>query len=250
MNSPPLPALHDVSLVAVTSVALQPTLEALRASMRQANFGEVLLLSDRPPAGLSEGIIWHPIERLNSRGDYSRFMLGRLCEYIRTSHALCIQWDGFVLNGSAWAPEFMDYDYIGAVWPQFPDLQNVGNGGFSLRSRRLLRACSHLPFDGSQAEDVFICRISRKRLEGAGMRFAPVEVARRFSFERTPPTGHEFGFHGAFNLAPLLSPNEADRLFRSLEPELLARSERFELLQWALRRGRPKLALTMLKRLI
>jgi len=177
-------------------------------------------------------------------------MLQELFHHIATSHALCIQWDGFVLNGGAWEPDFLDYDYIGAVWPQFSDRHNVGNGGFSLRSQRLLRACRSLRFDGSMAEDILICRLCRDELESEGITFAPEAVASRFSFERTRPTGREFGFHGSFNLVRLLAPDDVARLFRSLESRMLVRSERVELLRWALLHGRGRLALTMLKRLI
>jgi hypothetical protein len=242
--------IEDVTLVAVTSVAVDATVNALHASMRQAEFGEVLLLSDRqPPATAAGSIRWRPIERLRSRTDYSRFMIRELANHISTSHALCVQWDGFVLNGNAWDASFLDYDYIGAVWPQFADDHNVGNGGFSLRSLRLLRACQVLPFDEKLAEDVFICRVNRDRLEQEGIRFAPEIVARRFSFERTAPAGDEFGFHGAFNLVDRLQSKEAVHLFRSIEQGLLARNERLELMRWALRRMQLGLAWEMVRRL-
>ena len=246
----PRPALPDVTLVAATSVAIEPTLQALRASMREASFGEVLLLSDRPPPIVVEGIGWRRIDPLGSRIDYSRFMLGELAAHIRTTHALCIQWDGFVTNAGAWDPGFLDFDFIGAPWPHFGDGYNVGNGGFSLRSRRLLEKCRDLPFDGSHMEDVVIGRIYRDRLEKEGIRFAPEQVARRFSYERTAPTGGEFGFHGCFNLFRHLGPDDALRLFRSLERGMLARSERLELLRWALVNGRAGIALEMLRRLL
>ena len=67
-------------------------------------------------------------------------MLQELHDHISTAHALCIQWDGYVLNAQAWDASFLDYDYIGSVWPQFGDGHRVGNGGFSLRSKRLLEA--------------------------------------------------------------------------------------------------------------
>ena len=135
------PSLPSVSLVAVTSVALDATVDALRASMDQVDFGQVLLLSDMPPQTSTDPRIeWRRIERLGSSADYSRFMLRELGDHIATDHALCVQWDGFVLDGAAWDPAFLDYDYIGAVWPHFDDSHNVGNGGFSLRSRKLLEA--------------------------------------------------------------------------------------------------------------
>jgi hypothetical protein len=238
--------LTSVTLVAVTSVALAATVDALRSSMAQAQFADVLLLSDRPPSTGETGINWRQIEPIRSRADYSHFMLRDLAGHIATEHALCVQWDGYVLDGSAWDPTFLDFDYVGAPWPQFSDGFNVGNGGFSLRSRRLLDACASLPFDGEAAEDVLICRLYRRQLEEAGFRFAPEPVARRFSFERTVRTGDEFGFHGSFNLVKLVSPEAALRMFRSLEPQVLARSERHELFRWALARGRLKLALSVL----
>ena len=241
--------LPSVTLVAVTSVALGPTIDALRKSMLQAAFAHVLLLSDQPPTGAEAGIEWCPIGRLGSREEYSRFMLRSLVDHVATPHALCIQWDGYVLDGQAWDTAFLDYDYIGAVWPQFKDGHNVGNGGFSLRSRRLLQACRELPFDGSEAEDVVICRDWRSHLELQGIRFAPEAVARRFSYERESGRGGEFGFHGAFNLVRHMASSHALRLFRSLEPGMLAKNERWELLRWALRHGRLRLALEIVRRL-
>lgn len=243
-------SLPDVTLVAVTSVALSATVDALHASMRQVEFGKALLLSDKPPPPNADPAIeWRGIDRLGSRVDYSRFMLRDLAPHVETSHALCVQWDGFVLDGDAWDPHFLDYDYVGAVWPQFHDGFNVGNGGFSLRSRRLLEACVQLPFDESQVEDVLIGRICRPQLEDQGIRFAPESIARRFAYERTTPTGDEFGFHGAFNLVRILSAEESLDVFRSLDRGMLARIERLEILRWALSHGEVRLALQLLLRL-
>lgn len=244
------PYLKEVTLVAVTSVALKATVDALRASMQQVDFAEVLLLSDRPPVEQDPRINWQRIDRLASRADYSQFMLQGLAGHISTTHALCIQWDGFVLKGSAWKSEFLEYDYIGAVWPHFKDHYNVGNGGFSLRSRRLLDACRNLEFDPRDGEDVIICRLQRPRLEAEGLRFAPEGVARQFSYERTEASCKEFGFHGVFNLVEHVSRAHALELLRCLEPGMLARSERWELLRWALAHGQLRLAAAILGRLV
>ena len=242
------PKLDDVTLVAVTSVALPATVESLRRSLRQCEFAKSLLLSDSRPEGDLGGIEWRRIEHLASRTDYSRFMLRQLAGHIETSHALCVQWDGFVLDGTAWQAKFLDYDYIGAIWPQFTDNKRVGNGGFSLRSRRLLDACRDLPLLGDEAEDLVIGRRCRPDLEAQGLSFAPEELAGQFSYERTTPTNREFGFHGAFNLVRYLSKDDADTLFRTLEPGMLAPNERTELRRWALRHGRLKLAWSLLAR--
>lgn len=243
--------LANVTLVAVTSVALEATTRALAASIVQAHFAKALLLSDRPPAqALDPRIEWRQIRPLTTRSDYSRFMLRDLAEHVSTSHALCVQWDGYVLNGEAWDPLFLDYDYIGAIWPHFREGHTVGNGGFSLRSQRLLRATADLPQVDSEPEDVLICRTFRPVLEAKGIKFAGEEIASAFAYERTCPTGNEFGFHGAFNLVRYLSADEAPRLFRKLEPRVLARSEHKELLRWAVNRGYWELALVIALRLI
>jgi hypothetical protein len=240
-----------VTLVAVTSVALEATVRALTASLGEAEFGTALLLSDRlPQAPLDPRIQWREIQPLKTRSDYSRFLLRELGNHITTSHALCVQWDGYVLNGKSWDPAFLNYDYIGAIWPQFRDERNVGNGGFSLRSRRLLKATTDLPYDGAEPEDVFICRSFRAALEQIGILFAPEAVAKRFAYERTAPSGNEFGFHGFFNLMTFLDPREATQLFRSLEGRLLSHSEHKELLLLALKRGYVGLALVILLRLL
>ena len=243
-------SLPDVTLVAVTSVAIPATVAAIRASMAQAQFGEVLLLSDERPAKLDDAVTWRRVDRIRSRVDYSGFMLRSLVKHVDTSHALCIQWDGFVLDGGAWDPAFLEYDYIGAPWPHFDDGHNVGNGGFSLRSKRLLEACAELPVSETELEDVLISRRYRPALEASGIRFAPEAVAQRFSYERIAPAGNEFGFHGAFNLVQHLPARRVTQLFQSLEPGMLARSERWELLRWAFARGRVRLATNMARRLI
>ena len=114
----------------------------------------------------------------------------------------------------------------------------------------LLEACRELRSGRSELEDVVIARLHRRGLSNRGIRFAPEEVARRFSYERTLPTEREFGFHGAFNLVRYLPGDEAARLFQSLEPGMLARNERWELLRWALCHGRLSLATTMLVRIM
>lgn len=233
--------LPDVTLLAVTDVALSATARALNLSQRRLRFGETLFLSSRspPPNTAAE---WRPIPPIGSRSEYSRFMLRDLAVHIATQHVLCVQWDGYVLNPDHWDPAFLDYDYIGAPWPHFEDGMRVGNGGFSLRSRRLVEACASLPI-ANEAEDVAICRTHRPMLEKRfGLRFAPEAVARRFAYERMSPTGEEFGFHGALNMVGLVSSRELRSLLKELEPSLLNRREHRELLYSALRRRDLRLA--------
>jgi hypothetical protein len=177
-------------------------------------------------------------------------MLSQLGQWITTSHLLCVQWDGFVLDAAQWSDVFLEYDYIGAPWYHFDDGMSVGNGGFSLRSSKLLAASATISADNGQLEDVLICRTHRQALEREfGLRFAPLAAAQRFSFERGIK-GHTFGFHGAFNLVRMLPAKEAGRFFAALEPILLSDGEHREILRWALRAGRWQVAAVMAKRLL
>lgn len=240
--------LPNVTLLAVADVALPATARALNLSQRRLRFGEALFLSDRPPPQ-NTAAEWRPIPPIGSRSGYSRFMLRDLAAHVATQHVLCVQWDGYVLDPDKWDPAFLDYDYIGAPWPHFADGMRVGNGGFSLRSRRLIEACAELPIT-NEPEDVAICRTHRPMLEKRfGLRFAPEEVARRFAYERMRPTRQEFGFHGALNMVGLVSPQELRSLFSGLEPNLLNRREHRELLYSALRRRDLRLAKIIWQRL-
>lgn len=243
--------LPQVTLVAITSVAVTPTLIALQKCLNQIDFGEALFLSDQQP-NLDQlpSVKWHKIVPLRSRKDYSYFLLTKIHEYISTSHMLCVQWDGYVLKAAEWQPEFLSYDYIGAPWPHFEDACKIGNGGFSLRSLRLMQACANLPYDTEEAEDLWICRRARPRLEADyGMRFAPITLASSFSYERARPTGQEFGFHGVFNMPDVIGARSLAKLLAELEPELIARNEHWDVLRWALQRGKIGLAWQVAKRL-
>lgn len=123
---------------------------------------------------------------------------------ITTSHMLIMQWDGWVINGNKWSDEFLNYDYIGAPWPWY-DFYRVGNGGFSLRSTKLMRELA--TFDIVSSEDSSICRFYRQDLEKLGYRWAPEALAQRFAYEHGRKTD-SFGFHGAFNFPGVLPPDE------------------------------------------
>lgn len=235
------PHLPQVTLVAATSVGLSATLAALRHSVAQVEFGRALLLSDRQPDGLAgSGIEWRAIAPLQSRADYSRFVLRGLADHVETSHALLVQWDGFVRDGHRWRAEFLDHDYIGAPWPQHG--MAVGNGGFSLRSRRLLQATRTLP-DNDEPEDVAICRNHRQYLEQQQrLRFAELDVAQCFSYERGRSNGQEFGFHGVFNMPAEMPAPAMMAVLSSLEPGVIGERESSEMLTRAVRAGNWPLA--------
>lgn len=245
------PSVPGVTLAAITSVALEATVAALRHSVSQVRFNRALLLSDVCPPSLGEsGVEWRRIDRLNSRADYSRFVLRQLADHIETDHVLIVQWDGFVRDGSRWSDKFLEYDYIGAVWPQFVDERKVGNGGFSLRSKRLLEATRMISVD-VEPEDISICRTNRHIFESVHkLQFAGLELARRFSYERERSCGGEFGFHGVYNFFTEMPSETMRSLVGSLEPAVLGASESVEVMFKALGRGDLKLARLCLRHVL
>ena len=115
-------------------------------------------------------------------------MLDELAGHLRCDAYLVIQWDGYVIDGTRWADDFLGCDYVGAPWPHRGGM--VGAGGFSLRSRRLMEVVRDLRHrqaarDVATAEDLQVCVIYRDALEAAGLRFASPDMAVRFAFERT-----------------------------------------------------------------
>ena len=221
-------ALPDLTLVVIDSVAHALTRQALEETLAQIQPKEVIVFTnDRE---LVRNIGKHCFETYrvtlvnrptNSMLEVARCLWYEVAPHVATSHVLTIQYDGFVLDSSLWRPEFLDYDYIGAPWLWHEPNRQVGNGGFSLRSVRLMRRVASRPelfsLHNHLAEDEWLCRIYRPLLEQQGFKWAPVELAQAFSFEREP-WRRTFGFHGAFNL-----PQVLDRA--SLELRLNAASD-------------------------
>ena len=202
--------LDNVTLVTVTSVRIEETMDALRYCLRGLDFACVKFISSIPPSRLPPEVSFCECEPIDSLESYSRFMMYRLKDYVDTSHCLSIQRDGVVLHPEMWRESFLDYDYIGAPWPrdaafrdQFGNFHRVGNGGFSLRSKKYLSVPTELriPFVSTRNdlhEDVMLCVEYRHVLDQAGLKIAPLEVARHFSHEmrvREIQGIKPFGFH-------------------------------------------------------
>jgi hypothetical protein len=239
----------NITLVSVTGLndATGAAL-ALEFSRRQMPGACALLLSPCVPDNLPPEVRHRAIAPLSFK-EYSLFMLFALWRVIETDYVLIVQDDGWLLDIANWSDEFLEYDYVGApaqlgrvekpegtYWIKDfhwffeigkPDtlVTPVLNGGFSLRSRRMLRALVDHPqirmeipppqidesgpirmdwFHDATHEDVVLTGILRAQLEAVGMRFAPLEVAARFSFEQAAfdfmggEPARVFGMHGAW----------------------------------------------------
>jgi hypothetical protein len=200
--------LPNVTLLAIDVADPGKTLEALLYTLRYVEFGDVVLatdlerhqtLPDRFPMRL------HPIKEADNKEqgsirsyfkDYERHQITLPAEIVRTDFVLCQEWDSAVLNPLAWDNSWLALDYIGAFWPPYYDPgwpptmsgYNVGNGGFSLRSKRFCdlvrKAAMTWPDDPAlMSYDCWMCRTMRPWLETNGVRFASEEQALKFSCE-------------------------------------------------------------------
>ena len=176
--------------------------------MERCSFDRVVFLTDRTFD--LEGVEVVRIEKISSLEGYSHFMLKNLNDFIRTGHVLVIQYDGYVLDPRQWTDNFLDYDYIGARWPG-SGANRIGNGGFSLRSKRLLKALQDARCRPFAPEDAAICIEYRPMLQREyGIRFAPEFLADRFSFEGIPRAAGTFGFHGSGHLVAIAGKDDAE----------------------------------------
>lgn len=242
-----MPDFSNITLVSGTGLSnAQGAAYSLALCSRQMPQANALLFSPERPADLPPHIRHRVIAPL-SYHEYSWFMMFALWKFIDTEFALVVQEDGWILDIGNWSDEFLNYDYLGApihlarvdmpegiMWMREfswcehlskPDriVRPVLNGGFSLRSRRMLRALIDHPqirveipppdvvevepirmewFHKPLNEDVQLSAALRPQLEAAGLKFAPLDLCLQFAVEDTGPlhTGlnakHLFGMHG------------------------------------------------------
>jgi hypothetical protein len=209
--------------------ALAKTLESFKVAGKEVS--TVYWFSDQGLEGLPCRLHWIRIPPfVNWFDDYCLITL-KLCPHIvMEDFNVIIHADGFAVNPEAWTDEFLEYDYLGAIF--YPQMI-VGGGGFSMRSRRLYDQLLRMkmPYSLKQmepyllnqpklfvdlelirsdtgtyslAEDQLICRVFRQQIEHAGIKFAPLELADRWSIEhhlQSPWLGKSFGFHGKHGIA-------------------------------------------------
>lgn len=159
-----------------------------------------------------------------NKQQYNRFFIEEFHKYIDTDFCLTVQHDGFILDPNRWNLEFTKYDYIGAPWPDTKCINQVGNGGFSIRSKKFLDITSKLTYNPNikfqphlpagaipTTEDWFCCVHNYQYCVDHGIKFPNPILASQFSIEHPMTfksfardkleTYKSFGFHGDFNTA-------------------------------------------------
>lgn len=200
---------------------LQQTLVAMEFSSTKIEFGNNVIITD---IDYSHDFI--KVINIGSKIDlslYNRLCIENLYEFFTTDFCLVSQWDGFVVDEKRWSDSFLNYDYIGAPWAYNID-QPIGNGGFSLRSRKFVEISKTFNYTPHQSkwlsenqakcfkvvpEDWFLCYNKLDDFKKENIAFPSRELAFKFSVEhpsqRKPfnrddvKTYKSFGFHGDFN---------------------------------------------------
>jgi hypothetical protein len=202
--------LPFVTLVAVSSIKILETIRTLDESTSKVRFGNVKLITDEDIKHPSIEVVH--CDKLDSIDKYNEFIFLNLWKHIDTEFALIQQYDSFVLWPEVWDDKWTDFDYLGSPWKVTPGayeandgtISRVGNGGFSLRHKRILQTPSKLGWSlrseqGFSSEDGNLCCYYKKELLEQGVKYAPVETAAHFSFENYCPENlgilKTFGFH-------------------------------------------------------
>ena len=200
LNNVTLLSVGDHNIVDVTQRALLFSSSAIK-------FKAIKLLGDKSPSHLFPGVDFIYIKPL-SYPEYSTFCIFELWKYVETEFCLLIQYDGFVINPHLWDDSFLNYDYIGAPC-RWDGVFQVGNGGFSLRSNKLLQLCQQLDRNkiNERFEDRVICIEHRQWFLDNGCKFAPLNVAEKFACQESLHPNHNsstaFGFHRVFGRQPV-----------------------------------------------
>lgn len=193
-------SLPKVTLVIADTLNYGESIQSIKKSLLKVQPAATKFLTDIKAYNPKFPFEIVKIDKLEDKEAYSRFMIKELDKFFDTEFVLVTQHDGWVLDSDAWSDEFLEYDYIGAAWLE-NEGPNVGNGGFSLRSKKLQHILATDDFiQPYHPEDNCICKIYRPYLESKyGIKFAPTELADKFSFELREPIQSTFGFHGQFH---------------------------------------------------
>jgi Protein of unknown function (DUF5672) len=215
--------LPDVTLVALFGIEHELTLMAVDECLKRVRFGDVKLFTDNSMGRRAVDARWATVQ------EGARFATYAVPCYIKTSHTLWIHWDSWVLDERAWTDDFLRYDYVGAPW-WFQTGNNVGNSGFTIRSKRLMEfiAANEAAFPIGSPEDIVLCREYAPRLPQ--FRWAPEALAHKFAFERVRREQFTFGYHGLWNWVHVLTDMEIHQRLAKATPYAMSRVEYPELL--------------------
>ena len=197
----------SVTLVVRTTRDHEATKAMAELCLSRAKFYNIIVISDEPARIAPDGYDYTAvkIKKFKHAGDGCVWAMTEwpaiMADIEIAEHLLCPEYDGYITNVDAWDDEFLNWDYTGTPWGDGTN----GNGGFTLISREFWRQVGALNIPPKVEEcsqsDILLCRYAangrigyRQSLEIAGVRYAPPQVAARFSTSEVYLG--QFGFHG------------------------------------------------------
>lgn len=193
--------MKNVTLLTYNCVDPIQSVKAMIYSSREIDFAEMVLVAHERPANLPNYVRFVE-SRFHDQGHAGscRFTFEQLPDLVHTDYCLQVHDDGFVINPHLWDDNWYGYDYIGAPWKNFGQLNRVGNGGFVFKSNRFIQLTRKVSYRGTH-DDGELTNDYHHFFTACGCNYAPVHVAMRFSLEsRIPECEYNldncFGFHG------------------------------------------------------
>ena len=220
--------LKNIDIISINCNNPNGALMAIKHCQKYFQFGSATLFTHVDIS--DENVNTVKIPNISSVNDYSNFIL-QLVKYVNNEFVIIVQDDGFITNPKHWDDNFLNYDFIGAPWPssedkswielQKPELRphlyntlgknRVGNGGFSLRSKKFLEFSSNFNDCNGIGEDAFLNIVKYNEAIKYGIKYPALDLALKFSHEnafidddkkiRNPnfvdfDINNHFGFHG------------------------------------------------------
>lgn len=204
--------LNNVTLIIIEPAKPDDAVKTLDICCQNIKFGSSKIFTASKPSRPCIHQLFQ-ITQFNYE-EYNQFVVRSLADVVDTDFCLIVQTDGFVINANKWNDEFFNYDYIGAKWDRgrlvhhcqwiyshikqqgIEKINPVGNGGFSMRSKKLLDLCASAPQQFTGPEDAYVCNNNREYFESFGIKYAPEYIADIFSQDPLIDKSATFGFHG------------------------------------------------------
>ncbi len=213
--------LPQVTLIAAETRVHGLARITLLECIKRVQFGEVVIYSNDAERIAVPGARYIQVNDWQKKEQAQEFYYTDAAQAAKTSHVLLIEWDAGINDPTMWSDDFLKYDYIGAPWGHGVGRSSqgldVGNGGFSLWSKRFADFVFKERRSYPIRSDIDVSQKHRPGLERRGFRYAPKEIALRFSFEGwAHPGGYinpkvapeSFGFHGCFTWPVMLTPGD------------------------------------------
>ncbi len=220
--------LLQIDLICIDTLQPEEAFKSLLICNHFFEFGKMIMVSNSViPNSNRHNIKHYHIEHITKK-EYSDYCF-HMSDYSDNDFVLIVQHDGFICNPKLWDDDFLKFDYLGAPFNNFamsicsdqfmesPCYNSVGNGGFSLRSKKLLnfmKFISNLPRIREE-EDIVLCIQYYNLAKSMGIKFADKNLSHKFSYESDMKADRwitteyfdpikQFGFHHISNKNKLL----------------------------------------------